>query len=336
MGLFFFSSNIFTHVRKNSERLPFFFAVVCFVFFFLHSGTKRYHLTHPFFTIMCTSPEKILIVFGSFVNGPHGDLDPLAHRLSRMDIQSQSATDHEDSLTRTKRLPRDIDVLQRGMSKEEIEFHIERHFGKTGLPIDIHKLPEDGRMNPFGSQFEIPVPGNSRNVNFKVLHYEPANAGWIVGIKRCFGSVSSLLRDETKSVEDKVTFLSEDHHFDWRGIPVNIGEFDGADAGHPFSYSNNYVNGRVSLINAVQHHMGEDNFKLLCDKLWWGKLLYRIYDQKPTERGFEIVQKGSPRAAGQESASFWVTNNPKRIYCTYGVGFEWESAQDEFIKVLYD
>jgi hypothetical protein len=245
--------------------------------------------------------KKILVVFGSFVNGSKN--------------------------------PRDIDILQRGMTIEEITEHIQKKFQLSEKPtnLDIHEISTDKW------DIEIPVPCDSRKTNYKVIYCEPPeNKDSIpIRIARCTGNISSVLRDETKSVEDIIAYLSDDSNFSDKGIPVNIGEFDRSDPSRPSSYSDDYVNGRLSLINAVQGHLGEEKFKQVCDGIWWGKLLFRIYKERPTKSGFEFIQRFSPIGAGPDSASFWVSNKEKLIYCTHGYIYKGQESEEIFIYNLY-
>ena len=58
----------------------------------------------------------------------------------------------------------------------------------------------------------IPVPWDSRKTNFWVIVNEPNVA---INIERCKSTLSSLFRDETKTVDDIVKILT-DHSY-WAG-----------------------------------------------------------------------------------------------------------------------
>lgn len=248
-----------------------------------------------------TGIKKLLIVFGSFVNGSEN--------------------------------PSDIDILQLGMTRDEINKHIKREFNISDneLSFDIHNFSK------FDKEFKIPVPCDSQRTNYKIVYYEPQSVNELpVKIHRCTDNLVSVLRDETKTVWDIIQYLNDDSKFGWKGIPVNIGEFDGGNPACPDTFSNDYLNGRISLVNTVNKHLGKDKFGKVCDGLWWGKLLHRIYLEKPTEKGFNEIRKFSPIGAGPNSASFWVKNTPRMIGCTHGFSHQGESAVEKFIQTLYD
>jgi len=255
-----------------------------------------------FFTVKALSapfykPEgKVVVFFGSAVNGAETpkDIDVLSYRATEADIRT---------------------IINRDPNLQKF----------SNLPLDVHQLHWDDWDD---NKVKVPIPWDSTKTNFLVAVNEPKIQ---VTIDRCKSTISSLFRDETKTDTDIARILTDASHWSWKGIPVHIEEFDGANHGHNTDLNNTYINGRISLKNSVDKHLGKDRFNKICNNIWWGDLLNKIYEKPPTEAGLREIRTYSPRAAFPTEASFWVLPEKKMMACTHG----FYADMHEYIRKLW-
>jgi hypothetical protein len=162
------------------------------------------------------------------------------------------------SFVNDKPKPRDIDVIYRDFDKAEVHNIVRSAFPTTNLPIDACASQT---WDP-----EVHVPCDSQATNYQVLAGTPN-----VKIVRDYDNFTSILRERAGFNKALARINAEPF------MELNIRE-----TGNYIEYQHDtYSKGRKAFQDSVKYHFGRGAFKRLCEKLWYGELLYRLSEEPP-------------------------------------------------------
>ncbi len=200
---------------------------------------------------------------------------------------------------------RDIDVLYRGVSKEEAEEIVRaRYPSETHLPVDATPASE------YMHCVEIPAPCDSTDTEHRFLWIGETGVEPMIAVKRHCDTVASILR-EGAGWEKAYERLQKKEYVELPLEERNDGNGKGGNLSH------NYLTGRLSLAKAARDHFGEKNLDTLCGKLWWGPVLDRLVREKPDEGAVAEIRRRSGPWSGEASRLF--ASNKERVFATqYG------------------
>ena len=210
------------------------------------------------------------------------------------------------SYVRCPRDARDIDIFYSGMSCKDAEDIVRHAYPEdcARIPIDATEIPsydfnprqtldlitEEWRISP-GPFISVPVPCDSPNTQYKFLYASDSTPEVVV--TRYDTTVASILREGAgwgKALERlENTEVME----------LNIEETSDQGLWPRTELHNIYSNGRLSTQKAALDHFGLENLTLLCDKLWWGKLLQRFVEEQPNMTFVDQVRNWSSGWSGR-------------------------------------
>jgi hypothetical protein len=176
------------------------------------------------------------------------------------------------------RPPRDVDVFYFGMKPRRAKAIVKARYPAWKGPIDLTKATY--RMpDPCVT---VPYPYDRIDqAEWKILHAVPTAP--VVKAESVRNSLPSVLR-EGRGVE--VALHRIEQGYPWTiCLEERAGTKDAQDGGY------GYNNGRLAIAKAVFDHFGEENFREMCQRIWWGPFLERFIREKPSKAGRAECQR---------------------------------------------
>lgn len=95
------------------------------------------------------------------------------------------------------------------------------------------------------------------------------------------------------------------------------------------SMNQDYI-GRTLLIQSIQT-MGSEEFKTLCENLWFGRFLFKLATEKPTNRSnVEQLKTATSSGVGPRAMVTFMNEERKVFVRSFG-----RLTEDECIRVFY-
>lgn len=194
--------------------------------------------------------------------------------------------------------PRDIDAFYHGMKKKTAKMIVQQHYPEWTGPIDLtkvtfycssHRIERDAEGVETKTWIEpcvtIPYPyDRSDQAGWKVLHSTPVVP--VVKTESVTGSLPSIFRGSC-GVEVALDRIGQ-------GYPWTICVENRGGMRNPEDRLYGYNNGRLAIVKAALDHFGEENFREVCQRIWWGPFLERLVQEKPSKAGRAECRKYCP------------------------------------------